>query len=93
MTGEAMAPCPPDSALMQAWESHKATDKYVNSFNWATRYIPEDDPVEIDRIRASGANPWTHKMKVQAVEGSLWAMFSEGWRAAGGADPFKEAAK
>lgn len=85
----AMAPCPSDSALMKAWESHKATDEYANSYNWATRYIPPDDPEEIERVRASGANPWTHQMKIQAAEGSLWAMFSAGWSAAGGTDPFR----
>ena len=86
----AMAPCPTDSALMKAWEAHKATEEYANSYNWATRYIPPDDPEEIERIRASGANPWTHQMKLQAAEGSLWAMFSAGWKAAGGTDPFKK---
>lgn len=85
----AMAPCPPDSPLMKAWEAHKATEEYANSHNWAVRYIPEDDPAEIELIRKSGANPWTHQMKIQAAEGSLWAMFSAGWRAANGADPFK----
>lgn len=85
----AMAPCPTDSALMKSWEAHKATEEYKNSYSWATRYIPEDDPAKIERIRASGANPWTRQMKLQAVEGSLWAMFSAGWKGAGGSDPFK----
>lgn len=86
----AMAPCPTDSALMVAWEAHKATEEYANSYSWATRYIPDDDPTEIERIRASGANPWTRQMKLQAAEGSLWAMFSAGWKSAGGSDPFKK---
>lgn len=84
----AMAPCPPDSPLMKAWEAHKASEQYANSYSWATRYIPEDDPSEIERIRQSGANAWTRAMKLQAVEGSLWASFSAAWAAAGGADPF-----
>lgn len=84
----AMAPCPPDSALMKSWEAHKATEEYANSLSWATRYIPQDDLEEIERIRATGANAWTHQMKVQAAEGSLWAQFSAGWLAAGGAAPF-----
>lgn len=84
----AQAPCPPDSALMKAWEAYKATEDYANSYGWATRYIPEDDPEEIERIRSSGSNPWTRQMKVQAVEGSLWAAFTQGWDGAGGAPPF-----
>lgn len=89
MTASAMAPCPRDSAIMQTWELYKASDEYKNSYSWATRYIPEDDPAELERIRASGANPWTRAMKVQAVEGSLWAAFTHGWKEAGGTDPFK----
>lgn len=88
MSEEAMAPCPPDSALMKAWEAHKATENYDNSYTWATRYIPQDDLEEIERIKASGANPFTQQMKLQAVEGSLWAQFTAGWAAAGGANPF-----
>ena len=75
---------------MQTWEMFKASDEYKNSHSWATRYIPDDDPTEIERIRASGANPWTKEMKVQAVEGSLWAAFMHGWLEAGGVDPHKK---
>lgn len=85
----AMAPCPPDSALMKAWSAHKEGEDYKNSFKWATAYIPQDDPEDLERIRASGANPWTYQMKIQAAEGSLWALFSAGWGAAGGPNPFK----
>jgi len=79
----AMAPCPPDSPLMQAWERHQATDEYKNSHSWATRYIPDDDPAELERIRESGLNPWTKEMKIKAAEGSLWATFVQGWLEAG----------
>lgn len=84
----AMAPCPKNSALMIAWEAHKATDEYADSLKWATQYIAKDDPDEIERIRKSGTNPWTFEMKIQAAEGSLWALFCAGWHAAGGLDPF-----
>jgi hypothetical protein len=84
----AMAPCPTDSALMIAWKAYRETDDYKNSYSWATRYIADDDPQEIERIQQTGANPWTRQMKLRAVEGSLWAMFSAGWRAGGGANPF-----
>jgi hypothetical protein len=73
---------------MKAWEVYKASDEYANSYSWATRFIPKDDPEEIERIQKSGANPWTHQLKVQAVEGSLWAAFEAGWLGAGGTDPF-----
>jgi len=85
----AMAPCPKDSAIMQTWEIYQTSVEYKNSHNWATCYIPDDDPAELERIRASGANPWTKEMKIRAVEGSLWAAFLHGWLEAGGTDPFK----
>lgn len=86
----AQAPCPKDSALMISWETYKTSDEYKNSYSWATRYIPDDDPAELERVRADGLNPFTKQMKVQAIEGSLWAAFSHGWREAGGTDPFKQ---
>lgn len=86
----AMAPCPKDSAIMQAWELYKASEEYKNSHSWATRYIPDDDPAELERVRSTGANPFTKEMKVQAVEGSLWAAFMHGWLEAGGTDPHKK---
>lgn len=76
---EAMAPVSKDSATMRAWEAYKATDDYKNTHLWATRYIPDDDPQELERIRASGANPWTKELKIKAVEGALWAAFMHGW--------------
>src|ERR1700730_12440436 len=86
----AVAPCPPDSAIMKAWEDYQDTADLENSYKWATRYIPQDDPEEIERIQQSGANPWTHQMKIQVVQGSLWAAFMQGWKDAGGSDPFKK---
>lgn len=85
----AMAPCPPDSAIMQTWEMYKLSVEYKNSLDWATRYIPEDDPAELERVRTTGANAFTREMKIKAIEGSLWAAFSHGWKEAGGSDPFK----
>lgn len=74
-------PCPKDSPLMIAWEAYKSTDNYANTRFWATRYIPEDDPAAIERIRATGANPATKANKEQYVEGSLWAAFMAGYLA------------
>lgn len=91
MTESAMSPCPKDSAIMQTWEAYKASVEYANSYKWATQYIPEDDPAELERIRANGGpNPWTREMKIQAVEGSLWAAFLHGWLEAGGTLPHKK---
>lgn len=74
-------PCPSDSTLMIAWEKYKATDEYKNSLSWATRCIPDDDPAEIERVRASGSNPVTKANKEKYVEGSLWAAFMSGFLA------------
>lgn len=87
----AMSPCPADSAIMQTWEMYKMSVEYKNSHSWATRYIPDDDPAELERVRASGANPLTKEMKLRIVEGSLWAAFAHGWLEAGGTDPHKKA--
>lgn len=86
----AMSPCPKDSAIMQTWEMYKASEEYKNSYSWATRFIPDDDPAELERIRGSGANPFTKENKLQAVEGSLWAAFMHGWLEAGGTNPHKK---
>jgi hypothetical protein len=75
----AMAECPADSAIMRAWKAYQATEGYENSHHWATRYIPEDDPEEMERVSATGANAFTKEMKIKAVEGSLWAAFMHGW--------------
>lgn len=85
----ASAPCPKDSALMKAWEAFQATDEYKNSLDWSTKYVRRDDPEELERIWASGANAFTYRMKLQAVEGALWTLFSAGWSAGGGANPFQ----
>ncbi len=86
----AMAPCPKDSAVMQTWETYKSSVEYKNSHSWATRFIPDDDPEYLARVEAAGANPFTKEMKIQAVEGSLWAAFMHGWLEAGGTDPHKK---
>jgi hypothetical protein len=82
----AMAPCPPDSPLMKAWESYQATDDFKNSYKWATapiEYMVLPEPAD------HTANRFTEENYRQAVQGSLWAAFAQGWKLAGGADPFK----
>lgn len=76
----AMAPVPKDAPLMIAWEAYKETDDYKNSHSWATRFIPDDDPAEVERVRASGANYFGKEQRIMAVEGSLWAAFMNGYQ-------------
>lgn len=84
----AMTPCPADSDLMKAWEAYKATDDYANSYSWATQFIPEDGPAEVERVRASGANYFGREQRMSAVQGSLWTAFMTGFAAAGGKTSF-----
>lgn len=76
----AQAPVPKDAPLMIAWEAYKETDDYKNSHSWATRFIPDDDPAEVERVRASGANYFGKEQRIMAVEGSLWAAFMNGYQ-------------
>jgi hypothetical protein len=71
-----------DDPLMIAWNAYKRTESYANSFSWATRFIPEDDPEEVERVRASGANHFGREQRIKAVEGSLWSAFMHGFRSA-----------
>jgi hypothetical protein len=84
-----MIACPKDSAIMEAWESYTASAEYKDTYSWATRFIPDDDPDELERIRASGTNPWTKEIKTRVIEGSLWAAFMRGWLEAGGTNPLE----
>ena len=82
-------PVAEDDPLMVAWKAYKQTEDYANSYSWATRFIPEDDPEEAARIRASGANHFGREQRIKAVEGSLWSAFMHGFRSA----PASRAAK
>lgn len=86
----AMAPCPPESPLMKAWEAYQTTDDFKNSLIWATalRYTDAGNRnFEFD----AAANQITNLQREQHAKGSLWAAFMQGWQAAGGVDPFKAA--
>ena len=84
----AMAPCPPNSPLMKAWEAYQATDDFKNSYKWATAAI---EYVVLPEPSDPKANHFTEDSYRQFVQGSLWAAFMQGWKAAGGSDPFKPA--
>jgi hypothetical protein len=81
---EAMAPCPPDSAIMKAWKAYQETESFKNSLRYVTveqrkELLPPSDPT---------ANAVTDWHRDQWAEGSMWAAFMSGWLAARGADPF-----
>lgn len=77
----AMRECPPDSELMKAWNAHKATDDYANSYKWATAAIEYAVLPEPKDPTANRATPDHYR---RYVEGSLWASFLAGFAASGG---------
>lgn len=79
MSSEAMAPCPPDSDLMKAWTAYQATDDFKNSFHWVT--TRQRKPLVAP---APGANGVTDANRDQWAQGSMWAAFMAGFKAAGG---------
>lgn len=85
----AMAACPPESDIMKAWELYQTTEDFANSYKWATaaiKYVVLPEPSD------PTANRFTEENYRQFVQGSLWAAFEKGWKAAGGTDPFKQKA-
>lgn len=76
----AMAPCPQDSSLMKAWESYKKTEDFKTSLKWVTEeqrkpLMPPTDPT---------ANGVSDFHRDQWAQGSMWAAFMAGFKAAGG---------
>lgn len=80
----AMAPCPPNSALMKAWTAYQETEDFKNSFKWVTTEQRKPLPKQADAPEANIATDWHRN---QWAQGSMWAAFVEGWNAAGGANP------
>lgn len=66
---DGMAALPKDSPLMKAWEAHKLTPAFSNTFKWATH-------VGIDVIEGG-----TLRASVPHALGSLWACYQEGYHA------------
>lgn len=60
-----MSLVPDDHPMMIAWKAHQATDEYANSYKWVT----------------TDKNYPTAETYRQYVEGSLWAMFTAGFKA------------
>ncbi len=84
-----MSPCPPESALMKAWNAYKEADGFQNSIYWATTLSRMRSERAAEIGLHPNANVATGEMRQQRAEGSLWAAFMAGWFAAGGPDPQK----
>lgn len=80
----AMAPCPADSDLMKAWNAHKESEEYRNSFYWATTELRMRQECADEHGVPPEANRITPEIRQRNVEGSLWAAFLAGFSAAGG---------
>lgn len=66
-----MTPVPKDHPLMIAWEAYRDSLEYVNTLGWAI--TPKAHLADV---------VGTVMLDFPHVEGSLWAAFEHGWRAA-----------
>lgn len=84
MEAAAQAPCPEDHPLRKAWDAYKATWAFENSKGWAMQIAPmvQAGAPDADHWRRFEIMPF--EQREHHVEGSLWAAFMEGYRAAGG---------
>ncbi len=84
MEAAAQAPCPEDHPLRKAWDAYKATWAFENSKGWAMQIAPmvQAGAPDADHWRRFEIMPF--EQRERHVEGSLWAAFMEGYRAAGG---------
>lgn len=80
MSAGAMAPCPPDSELMKAWNTYQASDDFKNSFKWVTA----EQRKPLVPQAGTDANVATDHNRDQWAQGSMWAAFMAGFAAAGG---------
>lgn len=67
-----MTPVSPDDPLMIAWTAYKSTEDFSNSLKWAMAY------------EYSAGRPIAESQRVAHAEGSLWAAFMQGFKAASG---------
>jgi len=80
MPEEAMSPVAKDDPLSIAWEKFKTTGRYANAKHWALSIQPmiqASDP-EAERKRYS---LMPIDQRERHIEGSLWAVFMEGFNA------------
>jgi hypothetical protein len=80
----AMAPCPPDSELMKAWNAYQAKDEFKDTLYWTTT----ETKMRRERAQELGIDPAANVASTidreQRAKGSLWAAFMAGFAAAGG---------
>ena len=88
MTDRAMAPCPPDSDLMKAWNAYQGTEDFKNTLYWATT----ENRMRPERAEELGVDPSANvaspDTRAERSKGSLWAAFTAGFAAAGGKTTF-----
>lgn len=88
MTERAMAPCPPNSDLMKAWNAYQGTEDFKNTLYWATT----ENRMRPERAEELGVDPHTNVASPELLadyrKGSLWAAFVAGFAAAGGKTTF-----
>lgn len=81
---EASAEVSADSPLRRAWDAYRATLAYERSKGWALHIAPtvQAGTPDAEHYRRFEIMPF--EQREQHVEGSLWAAFTEGFRAAAG---------
>jgi hypothetical protein len=82
----ASQPCPPDHPLRKAWDAYKATWAYENSLGWALQIAPMVQAGSPDANHQRRFEIMPFEQRKRHAEGSLWAAFMEGYRAAGNHD-------
>ena len=76
----ASAEVPRNHPMRAAWEAYKASGAYQASLRWAT---------EVTITAHDGSNHIN--VRHPHIDGAMWAAFCEGWKTAGGAEPFVQA--
>lgn len=79
-----MRKLPDDHPLMVAWNKYQDSEEFKSSKNWALQIAPlvqEGDPNAEHKHRFE---IMPLHQRDQLVQGSLWAAFAAGYKAAGG---------
>jgi hypothetical protein len=75
----AMAPCPPDSDLMKAWNAYQETEDFKNSKHWAMVIAPFVQ-VGSEAEKTRMYEIMSLEQRERHVQGSLWACFVAGYK-------------
>lgn len=71
-----------DDPMKKAWEKYKATPEFENSKLWAMRIAPIVHSHDPAGAESSLYELMPRDQRERHVDGSLWAAFVEGYRAA-----------